>query len=240
MNRHTWTESLIAALMLIAGLLIGVWLAAPPAPVAGDATAAAPPPRGEAATMAEPEPLGSFERVEVALGRTLRGLLALPCPAAGTPEFMHLRMALTALTGGRASALQRRLVEDGRLCQSVSSELTESVARGAASLALEVLPGVGREAVESALLEEFERARRDLGREAVERARRLLLADWLFSHETIEARGATIGAGLALFGADYARRQHEALLAASLEDVQRAARRYLDPQVGGVLGWAGD
>jgi len=196
------------------------------------------------ADLEAPRAPSSLSRVEVALGETRRGLLAMPSPAAATAEFVHLRMALTALAGGRASPLQTRLVDDGQLCQSVSSELTESVLPGVATLAVEVIPGVDPERVEEALFEELARLRREgIDSAAVERSRRLLVSDWLFSHETIEARGATVGAGLALFGSEsgsgYAQRQYQEMVNATGEQIEAAARRFLDPDSGAVLGWAG-
>ena len=166
--------------------------------------------------------------------------MALPSPAATTPEFVHLRLALTALAGGRASPLQRGLVDEGRLCQSVSSEMTESVLPGMTMIAVELLPGVEAERVEERVLAELGRLRAEgLTPAAVERGRRLLLSDWLFGHETIESRGASVGAGLALFGADYPRRQYELIATSTAKQIEAAARRFLDPEAGGVIGWAG-
>jgi predicted Zn-dependent peptidase len=192
------------------------------------------------ASIDPPTRATDLRRVRVRHGETRRGLLALPGPAAAEPDFVHLRLALTALCGGRASRLQRLLVDEGELCQGVSSALTETVRPGAVTLALELLPGVEEHAVERVLWDELARARnRGLDEAAVERGRRLLLSDWLFSHETIELRGAAVGAGLALFGEDYARTQLRLLKTASVAEVGAAARRYLDPERGGVMGWAG-
>jgi zinc protease len=194
----------------------------------------------EAPEIAPPAAPSALQRVDLALGETPRGLLALPSPAATTPEFVHLRLALTVLAGGRASPLQRCLVDEGRLCQSVSSEMTESVLPGMAMIAVELLPGVEAGRIEERVLAELGRLRAEgLTPAAVERGRRLLLSDWLFGHETIESRGASVGAGLALFGAGYPRRQHELIATSTVEQVETAARRFLAPEAGGVIGWAG-
>lgn len=181
-----------------------------------------------------------LRRVHVARGDTGRALLALPSPAAAERDFVGLRLALTAVCGGRSSRLQRRLVDEGKLCGSVSTGLLETVRPGTATVALELLPGVEAARAEDALFAELERARRG-GIEAadVERARRLLLADWLFGHETIEQRGLTWGAGLALFGGDYVASQQRWLAEIAADEVVAAAARFLDPERSGVLGWAG-
>jgi zinc protease len=187
-----------------------------------------------------PEPPFGLRHLRLPQGDVRRGLLALPAPSATDVAFVHLRLALTALAGGRSSVLQRRLVDEGNLCQSVSSGLLETVQAGAATLAVEALPEAAIETIEAVLLTELERARRDgFGDEELARARRLLEADWLFAHETIEARGATLGAGLALFGGDHAAAQWRALQTADAGDVGRAARRYFDPERSGVIGWSG-
>lgn len=185
-------------------------------------------------------PNSPLRRITVDRGRSIRGLFAMPSPSAASPEFVALRLGLTAICSGRASALQRLLVDEGKLCQTVSSTLTETVHPGMASIAVEVLPGVEPQRVEDVLLAELERVLREgLDADAVERARRLLVSDWLFSHETIEQRGATAGVGLALFGADYGRRQHRVLLGAGTEDIERALARCFDSANPGVVGWAG-
>ncbi len=194
---------------------------------------------GTAPSVDAPRKRDGLSRVEVVRGETRRALLALPSPAATARDFVSLRLALTALCGGRSSRLQRLLVEEGRLCGSVSTALMETVLPGAATLALELLPGVEPERVEEIVLRELERSRSGLDRGDVERARQLLLSDWLFGHETVEQRGQTWGAGLALFGSDYVANQERWLAGATAEEVEDAAHRFLDPERGGVIGWAG-
>jgi zinc protease len=198
------------------------------------------PGRSEAPALEAPRAPRALARVEVAKGDTRRGLWALPSPAAAERDFVCLRLALTAIGGSRSSRLQRVLVDEGRLCGSVSTAMMETVRPGAATLAVEMLPGVEPARVEDIVQAELERARSG-GIEPgdVERARRLLLSDWLFSHETIEQRGLTWGAALALFGGDYVANHHRWLAAATVDEVTDAARRFLDLEHGGVIGWAG-
>jgi len=178
-------------------------------------------------------------RVELSLGRTRRGLQIFAAPSARTQEFVALRLALTALCGGRSSRLQRRLVDEGRLCQSVSSSVSETVEGGAAVLSFEALPQVSEESIEE-VIEEVLTADLStaLNSESVERARRMLLSDWLFSHETIELRGATLGAGLALFGDDYTRRQYEWLRETTVEEIVEVARGCLTTD-DRIVAWTG-
>ncbi len=150
---------------------------------------------GAAPGVDAPQERSGLSRVELARGETRRALLALPSPPATARDFVSLRLALTALCGGRSSRLQRLLVEEGKLCGSVSTAMMETVRPGAATLALELLPGVEPERVEEIVLRELERSRRGLEPGDVERARQLLLSDWLFGHETVRTARTDLGRG---------------------------------------------
>ena len=93
---------------------------------------------------------------------------------------------LTALAGGRCSRLHRLLVEERRLCSSVGAEIDETVGPGVAMLACELLPGASPTEVEARLLAELGRlAGGGLEPDEIARARRLLVADWVFGRETV-------------------------------------------------------
>lgn len=196
--------------------------------------------QAEAPSVEAPALPRGLTRVEVAHGDTRRALVALPSPAAAARDFVCLRLALTAICGGRSSRLQRLLVDEGRLCGSVSTTMMETVRPALATIALELLPDVEPAHVEEIVKAELERARRrGFELRDVERARQLLLSDWLFGHETIEQRGQTWGAGLALFGDDYVANQQRWLRAVTADEVADAAQRFLNLERGGVIGWAG-
>jgi predicted Zn-dependent peptidase len=69
------------------------------------------------------------------------------------------------------------------------------------------------------------------------RARRLLVADWAFSRETVGQEALAAAAGLALFGADHARRHLERIESCSGEELDRVASCHLAPD-GLVVGWS--
>jgi hypothetical protein len=65
-----------------------------------------------------------------------------------------------------------------------------------------------------------------------------LLADWVFGNELAHQQALTLGYGLSLYGDEgHAERSLAAGLAASAEELQGAAERWLTAERG-VVGWA--
>ncbi len=186
-----------------------------------------------------PRPLGRHERVLLRRGSVDRFLLAFPTPRLERPDFPALRLICSLLGGGRSGILNDRLVERSSLCTWVSCSLTEGELGGALYVAAEVVPGSDAGRVEATILEEIERLRRgEADVEALERARRMIEADWVFAHERIESQALTLSQAAAGVGPGYPESQMRALAALGAADVHAAAGRYLDPAQGSVLGWS--
>ncbi|MFN7960939.1 MAG: pitrilysin family protein [Thermoanaerobaculia bacterium] len=185
-----------------------------------------------------PEPR-EMVRVSRRAGEVARVLLALPAPPATHPDHTALRLTLGALDGGKASPLHRAMVEEGQLASWVSCDLGESLDPGHIQIAAELVPGVEPAAAEAALLGELARIRSEgFSAEEIERARQILLADWTFLHERVHQQAITLGAALTLFDLRHPERTLGALARLDADSLNRAARRYLDPERGGVLGWS--
>jgi zinc protease len=197
---------------------------------AGDPQAAGPLPPGA--------PAGA-SRVVIERGGVDRLLLALPTPPLDHPDFPALRLAGALLATGRSGRLNDRLVERDSLCGWVAASLSETDLGGTLTIVAETVPGVDPHRVEEIVLAELERLRRgDLERPALDRARRMLAADWVFAHERIEAQALTLAQASAGPGPDYPDRQLAAIAALDPDPVVEAARRWLDPALGSVLGWS--
>lgn len=198
------------------------------------------PSRGAARPPLPPLPaLAGLQRVERHQGEVPRLLLALPAPPASDPAHPPLRLLAALLASGRASRLQRRLVEEGPSCLAVSAHLHDGAEAGFLAIAAEALPGVEPARVEGELLAELARCGAEPPGEAeVARARQVLLADWVLAHERIHEQALVAGGALALFDLDEPRRTLAATLAAGPEEIHAAARAFLDPERGGVLGWS--
>lgn len=184
-------------------------------------------------------PPDRLQRLERRHGETARALLALPAPGADSAEHAALRLLAAALGSGRASRLQRRLVEQDPLCLGVNVNLAESATDGYLAIAAEVLPGVEPARVEATLMAELARVREaPLADDEIARARQVLLADWAIGHERIHQQALSAGTALALFDLHHPERSLAATLACEAGTLQDVARRRLDPERGAVLGWS--
>src|SRR5690606_8881658 len=79
----------------------------------------------EQTRFAAPSPPAVEDRIERRHGGVARLLVALPAPPPDHPEHGPRRLAATLLDGGRASRLQRRLVDEGELCLSVTAMVAD-------------------------------------------------------------------------------------------------------------------
>jgi zinc protease len=178
-------------------------------------------------------------RVERRKGEVARLLLSLPAPAADHPDHPPLRLLTTVLAGGRASRLYRALVDEGQLCTWVTLDLTEALDAGHLHAAAEVVPGVEPAKVEAELLRLLaEAATHPPDETELERARRTLVADWVFGHEKVHQQALAAGFALALGDLEHLERHLQAALAADADRLVEIAGRYLDPARSGVLGWS--
>jgi zinc protease len=177
-------------------------------------------------------------RIECHYGEIARFLLAIPTPAATHPDH-PLLLLLTAVLGfGRASRLNHALVDSGQLCMWVSAELQDTREPGLFACALEVLPGVRPSEVETAVLEILDQlCRQGPSAEEIQRARKILLADWLFGHEKVHQQAFLMGTALTLFDLEHPWKYFDRLQHAKPEELRDVARRYLRPQRG-VIGWS--
>ncbi len=178
-------------------------------------------------------------RVERRKGDVARLLLALPSPGADDPDYAPLRLLLTALGGPRTSRLAAKLVEDDQLCVGVSCEITETVGPAMAVVAAELLPGVEPERVEARVLAELARLLAEpLSEEEIDRARRILVADWVFGVERIHQQALAVGMAACLFDRGYPERHLGRLLDCPAERLAEVAERWIRPRQSSVTGWS--
>lgn len=176
-------------------------------------------------------------------GEVGRMMLALPAPPAGHRDHAPLAMLLEILAAGRASRLHRALVDEGQLCVWVAADLRESLDAGAVTFSFELLPGIEPERAEERLLAELAAlagpgALEPPGDDEIARARRIVLADWVFEHERIHEQALASAHALAAFDLDHPQRELERVLGAGRERLLEVAAGYLRPERGAVLGWS--
>lgn len=179
-------------------------------------------------------------RVERRAGDVPRLMLAFPAPAGDDEEELaRVRLLTSVLGDGRGSRLEHRLMDDLELASAVSVSVSPTVDPGALAIFVEWTPEAEPEQAESVLLTELEHLRTEpVSESELERARRVHLADWVFEHERIHQQALAAGFGLALFDLEHAERQLRRVLEISVDELHEAARRWLDPDRGAVLGWS--
>ena len=181
--------------------------------------------------------LDRAQRLERRHGEVARLLLALPGPPAEHPDHAGLRLLATLLGGGRTSRLHRAFVDVGQLCLSASGALAEAEVASHLACSFEVLPGGDPGEVERRLAGELADLRdRLVPEEELERAKQILLADWVFQQERIHQQAITAALALAQGDLEQPERIVRQALECDAADLQRLARLYLDPRLGSVLG----
>ncbi|MYA06442.1 MAG: insulinase family protein [Holophagales bacterium] len=185
-----------------------------------------------------PDPRTQFGRIELQRGETPRLLVAHPAPLPDDPVYLHLRLALAVLCSGRSSRVQRDLVEEDPLALWASAAVTGHRLGGMATLSAEAAPGVHPERLEEELYVRVEGlSSRPPAREALERAKRMLFADWVFMHEPIAERAMTAALEHALFSPGFSRDSFRALADATASDVAGACAAWLSAETR-VVGWS--
>ncbi len=185
-----------------------------------------------------PDPRTQSCRVELRRGETPRLLIAHPAPAPDDPEYVHLRLALAVLCSGRSSRVQRDLVEEDPLALWASMAVTGHRLGGMATVTAEAAPGVPPERLEEELSVRVEAlADRSPDAGELERAKRILFADWVFMHEPIAERAMTAALEQALFRPGFSRDSFRALADATGSDVAAACAAWLSAETR-VVGWS--
>ncbi len=142
----------------------------------------------------EPEQSGERRILIETVAETPLLHVAFHAGSAADPETRHMELLLNVLVGGDSSRLHRLLVEQEQLALSVGGMQMEGFDPGLVYFYLTLPPGADVAAVEARLFEELERVAVDgvTGAE-LEKARRIILADYWRSLSTINGKAAALG-----------------------------------------------
>lgn len=177
--------------------------------------------------------------VERRVGGVARLLCALQGPALRDDDFPAMRLLAAMLGSGRASRLNRSLVEQTRSCAFICVELTETLCAGAMLVAAEVIPEFQHQRVEQLLKEELDRASQGgFAERELDRAKSVLIADWVLGHEQAQEIALTVASAGALMEVDLPARHLERIRTCSMDEVERVAARYLNDASRRVIGWS--
>ena len=177
-------------------------------------------------------------RVELRRGEMARLLVAHPAPAADDPLSVHVRLALTVLASGRASRIQRELVEQDPLALWAAGAASGHRLGGMSTLAAEAAAGVEPARLEAELCARVDGlAASPPSAEELARAKRVLFADWVFMHERIAELAVSAAIEHALFFPGFSRDSFEVLARATAADVSDACAVWLAPATR-IVGWS--
>jgi predicted Zn-dependent peptidase len=187
----------------------------------------------EVAPPGELAPSGEQRQVVLDEVPAIRLFVGYRCPAYSSADFPALTLLSVVLGGGRGSRLYRSLVIERELAQPAGGVLADQLplVHGNGLLLCDVL---GREGVPLAALEEgFEAVVQQtdgMAGDEIERARALLVAEWLHRLSSFERRADAFGEAVCLFDdADRVSTQLSRLVSTTAENVQRIAERVLVP-----------
>ena len=147
---------------------------------------------------------------------------------AGEPDDYVLDVLDDILAGGKTSRLYRKLVEDERLANEVSSNNSAGRYPGWFAVQVELLKGKSRARVEELLFAELGKLASEPVSEAeLRRVRRGVLANFIYSRESVHGLADFVARAAVLHGPEYATTYLDKVLAVTPADIQRAAAKYL-------------
>jgi len=180
----------------------------------------------------EPEQKGERRVALVRPAQAPIQMVAYHTPPANSPDHYALEVLGGILAEGRSSRLYRRLIDHDQLAIEVGESRDLTLDPGLMVFTIQPKTGVETARTEQALFEEIERVRTGgVSAEELQKAKNQLLAGFYRELKGISGQADLLGQYEVFFG-DY-RRLFSAgaeLDKVSLQDVQNAAKRYLDPK----------
>jgi zinc protease len=159
-----------------------------------------------------------------------RLLMAFNTVDRADPDYATLTVLGELLSQGKTGRLVRLLVEKNEEAMSVSASNTSGRYPGWFSIEVEAAPGKDRKAIEEHVVAELKKLADEPPPAAeLRRIQRSILASAVFARESVHGLADSIAQGVIITDLDHLRNTLPRVLAVTPEDVQRVARKYLDP-----------
>jgi zinc protease len=160
-----------------------------------------------------------------------RLLMGFTSVASSHPDAPALSVLEVLLSSGKMSRLYKALVEGEELASAVNANSQAGRYPGWFALQVEVLQGKDRTKAEKVLLRELQRTRDEpMSTAELKRVRQNIVAGAVFTRESVHELADSIAQGVTTNDLDYLKSFLPRVLAVTAADVQRVARKYLDPQ----------
>ncbi|MBX7104813.1 MAG: insulinase family protein [Gemmataceae bacterium] len=142
-----------------------------------------------------------------------------------------LTVLSAVLSGGKSSRLYRTLVEDQQVASAAAANSQTGRYPGWFDIEVELLPDQALDAVEKAALAEVQKVREAPVSDAeLNRVKRQLIASEIYAKENLHSLAEDLAVGVSLRGFEEHRKSLDKIAAVTAADVQRVAKKYLDPQ----------
>ncbi len=149
----------------------------------------------------------------------------------GEPDDPVLDVIQGVLTSGKTGRLYKRFVQNDKIANEVSSSNNSGRYPGWFEVQMELIRGKDRAKAERALLEEIEKLGKDpIDAAELARVKQSILTSLVFGRERTHDLADSIARGVSTNDLDYLKNYFAKLQAVSVEDVQRVAKKYLDPE----------
>jgi zinc protease len=146
------------------------------------------------------------------------------------PDYPALSVVSDLLTGGKTARLYRALVEGAEVALGVEASNNAGRYPGWFGIQVEVVPGKDRERVERLTLDEINKLiGQPPGEKELRRVQRGMLASAVFRREGVHGLADSIARGVTVTDLERVKSSLPRVLAVTPADVQRVARKYLEP-----------
>src|SRR5207245_483603 len=127
--------------------------------------------------------------------------------------------------------LYKKFVEGEEIASQVAASDIAGRYPGWFSIQIEMLKGKDRDKAESQLVQEIERLRNEPVSDAeLKRVKQTMLAGTIFAREGVHGLADSIAQGVTTNDLDFLKNYLPSILKVTAEDVQRVAKKYLDPE----------
>ncbi len=147
------------------------------------------------------------------------------------PDYPALSVLEAILAGGKTSRLYRSMVEGAEVALSVDANNEAGRYPGWFAIQVEAVPGKDRARIEQMVLEQIQKlADEPPSEKELHRVQREILAARVFKRESVHGLADSIAQAVVVTDLEHLKQYLPQVLAVGPAEVQRVARKYLDPQ----------